>query len=229
MADTLTANGHDNGSNGPPADSLTEEEFLAFFQEREEVKSDLAEALAACKAPRKALKNVEKRIGERMNLDAFLRAMEDRLKPGFQREEEDAAYRKMMSFLGKPVGTQESFDFSPKEAGTAELHQIDSEGYEAGRNGHAADTNSWTPGTARYERFATAHTRGFAEFMTEQTERAAALGSDEPKRAGRPRGAGKKVGAADGRRGRVLTPEHKAAMQAGRERKRAQAEAAGKL
>ncbi len=192
MAEQLRANGHDTKppTNGPAP--LSADEYLAFLQDYDDAESALMAAKAACKAPKKEFDAVKKDIAERTSLASFERARADRMKPGYQREEEDAAYRAMMAWLGKPVaiGEQSAFDFAGKEPETAELHAIDSEGYQAGRNGHAEDTNTWTPGTAQHASFASAHKRGFDEFMSEQAERAEAMGpdADAPKKRGRPAG-----------------------------------------
>lgn len=210
MAKASKPNGHADkpGSNNPP--TLTEDEFLALYQEREDAKSEHAAAVAACKEPKKALKDVEKRIEECMSLDAFMRTMEDILKPSYQREQEAAEYLRNMAWLGRPIGAQAAFSFETKEAGAVELHAIGEEGYAAGKAGHASDTNTFTPGTERYSVFETEWNRGNKVWIDEQTKIAESMG---------PASAGS--GKPDGRKGRVISDAQKQAMKEGRERARA--------
>jgi hypothetical protein len=204
MADKLTPNGRDDsnpGSNGP--EPLTEDEYLGLSAEYDEAESEQQAAIAACKAPKKAFTAVKKRISERMSLESFERARADRMKPGSQREQEDAEYRAMMAWVGKPVavGGQSAFDFAVKEAGPTELAAIESDGLKSGQRGDADDANTFSPGTDRFQAFDVGYKQGFSEFMADQAALAGATPSDaEPKKGrGRPRGsknAPKEAGAA---------------------------------
>lgn len=186
MAETLRA----NGGGVPNAKPLGEEEFLTLLQELETAESAHMAAVELCKAPKKKLKEVKEKIGARMPMAAFDRMREDVYKPGSQRQQEDAAYRQAMAWMGKPVLFQEEFSFSPKTAGEAEMHRIDGEGYEAGKAGHSSDDNPWTPGEERFARWQSAWSRGFTEFVEEQKRLAAEMGpkAGDPPRRGRPPG-----------------------------------------
>jgi hypothetical protein len=171
---------------------MGEDEFLTFLAELTDAESDLGEAMAACKGPRKDIKDIKKRIAERMSIEAFERARADRMKPGHQRVEEAAEYARAMAWLGRPIGNQSAMEFTVKNPGDVELKAIDIEGYEAGRAGHDQTTNTYTPGDERWARFQTSWQQGWDAWMKEQTERAEDL-APEPKRRGRPKkGSGKK-------------------------------------
>jgi len=173
------------GHNQPP---LTEDEFLAFLNRLEGAESDLGAAVEACKAPKKRVKEIRLEIGKRMPIVAFDRMREDLYKPGSQRQAEDEHYRRAMAWMGKPVGYQTTLDFPAREAGEAELHRIDAEGYAVGLNGVQADENPYTPGEARFAAWENGRNRGHGEFLAEQQRLAAELGDQPPKRGpGRPR------------------------------------------
>lgn len=152
MAETLRP-GTDTGSNGPaPLDS---EQFLQFINEHAGCESDIASAVAACKEPRKALKDLRKRIAEIMPIEAFDRALADRDKSGAERERMDEQYRQAMMWLRKPVGTQAAMDLdtTTAEFSPAELVGVEREGLEAGKAGERGDRNTYTPGTAAWAAF----------------------------------------------------------------------------
>lgn len=192
-------------SNGPVP--LTEDEFLGLWRDWEEANSELTSALAACKGPRKMVKDAKEAVTKRMPWKAFERAIEDRLKPGAERQREDTLYRQAMAWFGRPL-VQTAFDFeTSRAAGVAQLHSIDLEGFEAGKNGHNEDANTWSPGTEQFSRWHTAYVRGREEFMKGQKEIAEKMGpapaaaAGTTTRRGRPRRDGL-PNVAGGRRGR---------------------------
>lgn len=171
------------GANGGP---VTEDEFLMLKMRWDEAQSELTEALAACKAPRKTVKELKDEIGNRMPFEAFERALRDYELPGAVRQDIARVHAQLLAFLGRPIGYQQDF-FDERAPGVAALHAIDTEGESAGRAGHHADENPYTPGSESYRRWANAHGRGYEAFVAEQKERAEVL-TPEPKRSrGRPR------------------------------------------
>lgn len=161
MAETLRPDSIGPGHNNATPEALDSEQFLEFLGDHEECESEIAVAMEACKAPRKALKDLRKRIKDSgIDLVAFDRAREDREKPSIQREREDAHYRQLMGFLRKPVGTQAALDPAVVEFSEAELKIVDREGLEAGQAGDNVDICSYTPGSEAFARWQTAWGEG---------------------------------------------------------------------
>jgi hypothetical protein len=167
---------------------------LGFFDEYLAADDAVAEAVGARKDLRARIK------GEGISLAAFDKARKDARMSGEEREERDRHYRRIMAFIGKPVGFQGAFSFdqSPEDAAQVDvsrLKAVDADGYEAGRAGHKASLNSWTPGTEEHSRFHTAWLRGQAEKVTAEIQPADAA----PKRSrGRPRKNGAQAAAPNG-------------------------------
>lgn len=188
--------------------SVSQGAFLAFLDRYSDADTAVEEAVS----DRKNLRSEIKAAG--IPLHAFDRARKDLEKSGTVRENEEGWYRRMMAWARKPVGFQASLDMPSSDPdlaafNTHELHGIDTQGLEAGKNGRRRDSNSYTPGTEAYQRWDTAWVRGqasIAERMAPQSTAAngaaapngaaspdggtgPAAGEDAaPKRRGRPRG-----------------------------------------
>jgi hypothetical protein len=74
--------------------------FLEFIEAYEDIDQAVAEAVGMRKDLRARIK------GAGLNLTAFDRARKESNKSAEKRTEEDRAYRAMMAWLGKPIGTQ---------------------------------------------------------------------------------------------------------------------------
>src|SRR6266566_8708780 len=163
--------------------NVTQGTYLGFLQEYRDADDAVAEAIGERKDLRKRIK------GAGINLKAFDRARRDSDKSGEIREEEDRWYRRLMNWLGKPVGFQaDMFADAPRtdadEAAVAErqVEMAEEAGEIAGRNGVDRAKNPWSPGTSLWEIYDRGWMRGqerLAETLTP---------SDSPKRGrGRPR------------------------------------------
>lgn len=143
---------------------------LDFLDEHLAADNDVEAAVAARKDLRKRIK------GEGINLNAFDKARKDARMSGDEREERDRHYRRIMAFMGKPVGHQGMFDLGAQteadkaQVNVSRLKEVDAEGYAAGLRGDRADANSWSPGTEEHQRWSTAWLRGQGEKVTKEIE-----------------------------------------------------------
>lgn len=175
-----------------PASNVTQATFLDFLGKYDDADALVADAVNERKDLRKAIK------GAGINLAAFDRARIDADKSGDKREAEELEYRRYMAWRNKPVGFQPSMDLAPSDPmaalSTYTLHQIDTEGFAAGKGGKTRTINSYTPGTEAWSRWDTAWVRGQADNAAglaktpEAAAAARAAGEPAPKRGrGRPR------------------------------------------
>jgi hypothetical protein len=116
---------------------------------------------------REARKKLRLRIKQAgINLKGFDRARKDFERPAVDREAEDMEYRRQMAWAAKPVGFQPHLDLGEEvEEGIQalnvhELHRIDTDGFEAGKEGHKRELNPWSLGTEAHQRWDTAWLRG---------------------------------------------------------------------
>lgn len=165
MADKL------NGSTppGPGHNSMSSEQFLTFLSELDEAEAEHGSALAACKEPKKKIKDVRKRIKDAgFDLKAFDRAREDATRPASEREREHQQHQMMMAWQRKPIGTQATiFDAPPLTFSVAELKMVDNQGFVAGKSGERADANPHAPmdGNEAAARWHSAWIRGQAAMV----------------------------------------------------------------
>ncbi len=221
MAQTLASEGSNK--------AVTQEQYEHFKSRYIAITEEIADAVGR----RKDLRATIRGAGGKGYLRAFDRALKDADKSGADRVEEDLHYRQMMEWEKKPIGYQAGFnlDDAPPPArlqlSVAELHEVDNEGYAAGKAGKAAAKNPWNPGTEPFDRWQNAWTRGQGDKVTAEIGKAPANGGTAPRR-GRPPGQARAAASTRNpdRPRRVLSEEHKAAMQAGRLAKKAEKEAA---
>lgn len=174
MAQSLQ-DGIASSNSGNPLPGLSQAEFLEYLDQYNDADNVVKQAVAARNRLRKDI------AAKGVPLAALDRVRKDVQKSGAIREQEDAAYRRMMAWQLKPVGFQASMDIAndptvdPGHRALAvhELKQIDNEGFDAGKAGHRADRNQYTPGTEAHARWHTAWLRGQAEKVGE-------LGGDAP-------------------------------------------------
>jgi len=182
----MLGNGADTG-----ASNISRATVLGFIKEMDEVESELAEALAACKAPRKKVRAIRKRMEDAgINQAAFDAMRRDAEKPGSVRQEEHRQYLMMMQYIGKPANFQGSFVFedSEEDIAAASQHQKDqvrAGGLAAGKGGGGRGENPWVPGTELYSVWDEAWSEGNEVFMEGQREIAQSMAPDAPKTPGR--------------------------------------------
>lgn len=178
MAEPLTA---ERGHNGPDRAS-----FLGFVTRHDDIEEELTEAQETVRSIRRRRKDLRKLVvAEGHNLEAFDRAMVDRKRSGEEREAEDRAYRQAMMWLLKPVGYQANAFVDTEEGAEAaaehHLAEAGRDGFAAGKGGHSASLNSFTPGTELFAAWQSGWVRG-------QESIAETLQPEVPKRGrGRPR------------------------------------------
>lgn len=148
---------------------------LDYIDEHLDADRKIMQALNTVKGARKDLKDLRERIkGDGINLPAFDKMLGDAKISGEERETRDRHYRRLMFFIGKPVGTQGMFEFGVQtetdkaQVNVSRLKEVDNEGYQAGLRGDRADSNSWTPGTEEHQRFSVAWLRGQEEKVTKE-------------------------------------------------------------
>lgn len=177
-------------NSGNPMPNVSQAEFLQFLDQYSDADSVVREAVDARNKVRAAVKAAG------IPLPAFDRVRKDMAKSGAVRELEDAAHRRMMAWLARPVGFQASMDIANDPAidpGTRalqlhEIKRIQQEGFAAGKTGDRADRNPYTPGTEGFVHWHNSWLKG-------QEEKVGTLGSDPApspaanggKRRGRPR------------------------------------------
>lgn len=157
-------------------------EFLKFYREYDAAEAAVTEA----GADRKAVLDRAKEAG--LNPISFRRAYKEAKKASDVRETEDREYRRMMKWLGMPLGTQAELFQEPSEGNGLDeqamaghqVHQVAAAGQTAGKAGHDRQTNRWAPGTYLHQIWDEGWVRG-------QEELAQTLVPPEPKRRGRPR------------------------------------------
>ncbi len=159
---------------------------LDFFEQHVERESEIGLALNGVKAARKALKDLRKEIKDNgINLESFDLARRSARLTSEEREEHDRHYRRLMAFIGKPLGSQGMFEFGDqseedKAAVLATvLKHADREGHAAGRAGDKADRNPWHPGSEEFSTWQTAWGRGNGARVTAEIQ--------PTRRPGRPR------------------------------------------
>ena len=144
--------------------------------------SDAKAEVSSCVRRRTSFRKQIKDAG--IPLAEFDRALADSAMSGAERERADHHYRRIMAFMGKPIGTQSSL-FEPDELDPAafDVHQmkaIDNDGFDAGKGGKLRTDNPWSPGTENSQRWDTAWIRG-------QETIAADMATDAPAPRGRGR------------------------------------------
>lgn len=170
---------------------FSQETAIHLMMRHADLDGAIAEAMVEVREARARRKEFRKEIVDQhgINLAAFDKAMADAKVSGEEREVRDRHYRRLMHFIGKPVGTQGMFEFGePSEAdkaavNVARLKEVDGDGYDAGLKGHSASLNTWSPGTEEFARWHTAWTRGQAEKVKAEIQPA----DPAPRRRGRPR------------------------------------------
>jgi hypothetical protein len=147
----------------------------------------------------KAITESRKKIRLRMkqagiNIRGFDRARKDAQLSGVEREAIDHEYRRNMAWRAKPVGFQpaldldEAIDEGMRALNVHELHRVDTDGLESGKNGRRRDSNNWTPGTEAYQRWDNAWLRGQAMIAsTLSNSGGGAQDNDPPQKRGRGR------------------------------------------
>lgn len=167
---------------------VSQAEFLGWLSEMQA----LDESVAAVVDQRKAkLAEIKQRLGKD-EFASFKSVRKDAEMPGENRERRELARRKMMQWLGKPLGHQASFDLQSDDETVIALNAhalraIAAEGYASGKAGHRRDSSPYTPGTEASAIFDTAWLRGQSELAETLTPN----GTGEPRRRGRPPGSGK--------------------------------------
>jgi hypothetical protein len=164
--------------------------FLEFFDRYTAANQAVAEAVGDRKGLRSEMK------GAGIDMAAFDQASRDALKSGDKRDDQDRAYRQMMDWLGKPLnlnGSANGHDTTdtpmtaPSTLAEPARRKIHLDGFTAGRAGHSREANTWSPGSETYRTFDEGWTEGNAERLAAQAETGPEA---EPKRRGRPPGAG---------------------------------------
>jgi hypothetical protein len=149
--------------------------FLEFFDRYTAANQAVAEAVGDRKGLRSEMK------GAGIDMAAF---------------DQDRAYRQMMDWLGKPLnlnGSANGHDTTdtpmtaPSTLAEPARRKIHLDGFTAGRAGHSREANTWSPGSETYRTFDEGWTEGNAERLAAQAETGPEA---EPKRRGRPPGAG---------------------------------------
>lgn len=209
------------GDNGAPA--YTQQQYDGWKREYDQADEAVRRASGKRRDLRKRIEGVLGKNG----LIAFAQARKESLMPGADRVEIDEQKRRMLEWENKPLGYQQGFDLSTSPPPAMlnldddEIDAIKRQAYEAGIAGKRSDRNPWNPNSRPHEVWLEAWTEGQAAKVTAEI-----VPEGEQPRRGRPPGPGKKATSpTDGRKGRVVTEEQKAAMAAGRERAR-QAKAA---
>jgi hypothetical protein len=143
---------------------VTQAVSLGFHDQYDDADRAVADAVAERKDLRKKIK------ASGINMKGFDRARADRVRSGSDREAEDFEYRRQMAWMSKPVGFQATMDDVVDEGLAAlnvhELHRVDNDGFDAGKNGHKRGNNPWTPGTEAFQRWDSAWVRGQAEIAS---------------------------------------------------------------
>jgi hypothetical protein len=166
MADPLRPNkGYDHDS------------YTNFMYRLDEAQAELSAALAACRGPRKRLKDLEQEIvAAGINLVAFRRAREDCDLPSAVREQIMQQHHQMMIWNRRPISFQaDMFEAPPAERTKAELDRIGRAGYDAGRGGRKSDDNPHRAGTEEHALWHNAHKTGYDSFLAEQKRLAESL------------------------------------------------------
>lgn len=152
-------------NSGNPIPNVSQADFLRFLDQYADADNVVHEAVADRNKVRAAVKAAG------IPLAAFDRVRKDMQKSGTVREQEDAAYRRMMAWRNMPVGHQASLDIANDPAvdpDTRQLHlheikRIQQEGFDAGKTGDRADRNPYTPGTEGFTHWHNSWLRGQAE------------------------------------------------------------------
>lgn len=164
--------------------------FLGFIEEYADVDAAVAQAVGMRKDLRARIR------GAGINLAAFDRARAEAEKSGEKREAEDREYRRLMLWLGKPVGYQaglfsdgETDEVLPDEVSSVTDHQrmqVEGAGGAAAATGKPRDSNPWTPGTELWALW----DGGWERTATAATTNGSAPPDDAPppRRRGRPPG-----------------------------------------
>jgi hypothetical protein len=140
--------------------NITQATFLQFVDEYMDVDAAVDQAVGMRKDLRKRIK------GAGISLAAFDRARRESGKSEDMREQDDREFRRLMAWLGKPIGTQgDLFEPPPpndefEEDGDDEaeyspdqIYQTESAGRAAGEAGRPRDQNPWGVGSTMHARW----------------------------------------------------------------------------
>jgi hypothetical protein len=173
---------------GRNSTDVTQAVSLGFHSEMDAIDNE-------AKGLREARKKLRLRIKQAgIQLRGFDRARHDAERSSAEREAEDREYRRQMAWMSKPVGFQPSMDLDDaideglRALNVHELHRIDNEGFEAGKDGWKRERNPWSLSTEAYQRWDVAWLRGQAAIAsTLNGSTSSTNGSEAPRRRGRPR------------------------------------------
>jgi ribosome modulation factor len=165
--------------------NLTRPTFIEFCTKHDEVEKELAEIAETRRSLNRRRKDLRKNMGAAgIDIEMFDRMRADLDLTPEEREAQQIDYVRYMEWMRAPVGFQPSMDLQTDDPGERafnvhELHAIDGEGFDAGRNGRRRDSNPYRPGTEAHQRWDNAWGRG------QQVAVEAMGGEDAPKRRGR--------------------------------------------